>query len=323
MDELKKLYRDACKAYNKSKPHFQKCRAVVQHCQQKLNDDAKLGEYGKFAGTPDIQYSAFTSGQAISRPVHPDFFTATNNDFEVNLETVLKIAKDPERKWTDSERKLSSQTIYTAIMSFACCYDLWNPKARKTPGTFFEVFMAGLLQSVFTDIAFSKHIPLTKILDAGGSPPNAEDNPDQDEAISDGNEGDEKSSVATDVVLSAPNKKGGIVLPLKITTRERVVQPFAHQRILDAAFEPGTYKSLIVCISETQLDKEAKKVKQICVPGTIQLFQKYLAPIEGIYYCDVPQRYAKNDVTDVIKVKSIGHLFCDLRQQLAQLKEQA
>jgi hypothetical protein len=108
-----------------------------------------------------------------------------------------------------------------------------------------------------------------------------------------------------------------IVFPVKITTRERIVQPFAHQRILDSVFGEGQYKSVLVCVSETQRDKE-NNVKEICVPGTIRLFQKHLARLSGIYYLDPPERYLNADLQEVISVGTLGQLLTSTLPELIQ-----
>src|SRR5262249_28543176 len=94
--------------------------------------------------------------------------------------------------------------------------------------------------------------------------------------------------------------------------RERVVQPFAHQRILQSSFK-DKYHSFLCCISETQLDRKTSTVKQICVPGTIKLFQRFLSPIEGLYYCDIPARYLQPSLTKFIPVKTLAEAFNDIR----------
>src|SRR5690606_14225136 len=131
-----------------------------------------------------------------------------------------------------------------------CAYDLWQRRSRKTPGTFFEVLMASLLQQMLPRAAFSKHIPLAALLRdrdaAEGATETETDAVEEAEGEDDG-----RSSVSTDLVIGTPDRPGGVVVPLKITTRERIVQPFAHQRILDSAFGEGVYRSLLVCISET------------------------------------------------------------------------
>lgn len=215
-------------------------------------------------------------------------------------------------EWSTSEKDRANKVIYTAVMSIACCYDLWQRGSRKTPGTFFEILMAAVLKELFSEFYFSKHIPLTEFLEdvdlgeitgddsEGGSANDAEEN-----------SGESASSLSTDLVINNVKTGKGLVIPLKITTRERIVQPFAHQRILDSAFGIGRFTSYVVCISETQQDAKNLKVNQVCVPGTVKLFQKYLAPIGGLYYCDVPQRYNTYDMQRVIPIKTVGDFFID------------
>ena len=86
--------------------------------------------------------------------------------------------------------------------------------------------------------------------------------------------------------------------------------------LLESSF-PGQFKSFLCCISETQLDKKTASVKQICVPGTIKLFQRFLSPIEGLYYCDIPARYSLPSLTRYVPVKKLGEVFNDLRTLLS------
>jgi hypothetical protein len=117
------------------------------------------------------------------------------------------------------------------------------------------------------------------------------------------------SSVATDIVFEYCGK--GVVIPAKITTRERIVQPFAHQKILDGVFGVGRYISLLICVSETQRSDKDGRVNEICVPGTITLFQKHLAQLNGIYYLDPPQRYLALNAKNIVSVQSLGFLFAE------------
>jgi hypothetical protein len=204
-----------------------------------------------------------------------------------------------------------NRTVYTAVTAFSVCFDLWKPKSRKTPGTFFEVFVGSTCRLRFPDYELTKHIAI-------GDP----DVPaDEDLAPIEDPEGREEERavqgnfVSTDLVIRRPDADRGAVVPLKITTRERIVQPFAHQRILDSAF-PGRYASFIACISEVQRDDKTQTVKQICVPGTIALFQKHLAKVAGLYYCDVPQRYSRQDFTQLIPVRDFHHIFSDITNWL-------
>ena len=315
MDLLKKLFVKASKDYNSSTPHYDTCRQLALHCHGKLTAESRFGHYGYFNGRPPVPYSVFAlSAESVSRPVRGDLYIADNRHFHQEHDDVISMLRDVNHRWNPDDHERANRVVYTAIMSLACCFDLWQRSSRKTPGTFFEVFVAGLLQSVFPDAVFSKHISLASIVhDVEVAPEPLTGNSLEEES-------DEKASVSTDIVIGIRGRPGGVVVPLKITTRERIVQPFAHQRILDSAFGEGYYRSLIVCISETQLDDKTKSVKQVCVPGTIKLFQKYLAPVAGLYYCDLPQRYAAQDMKLIVNVRSVGHFFVDLRAILTEIK---
>lgn len=307
MDALRTLLKSAALRYNKLQPHHDQCRELVLAAHEKLLSSSNYRPFGVFSGRPSIPYFVFDLERSVSRPVRPDIFISDSNKFiraYDELNSLLKSSMD----WDQQTATAANAATYTSVMSIACCFDLWQRSSRKTPGTFFEIFMASLLQQVIPAAAFTKHIPLEALL-------HAPDVTGEDGAVSSLNQTEEdaeKSSVSTDLVIGAPSGKGGIVIPLKITTRERIVQPFAHQRILDAAFGEGSYKSMIVCISETQLDEKTQSVKQVCVPGTVKLFQKYLAPVSALYYCDIPQRYAASDMQRIIPVRSVGDLFKDV-----------
>jgi len=320
MDTIKRLFTTASKAYNNQKPHYAICLELVLYCHRKLKAESDLRHYGYFTGNPQVAYSVFAREDSVSRPVRSELYLSEEDRFTQEHEQVIASLRDQNHAWVPADYEKVNRVVYTAIMAFACCFDLWQRSSRKTPGTFFEVFMAGLLQTVFPEAAFSKHIPLAKIIADKGIKSDMVNEASGNGPLED--DEDEKASVSTDVVIGVQGKSGGIVIPLKITTRERIVQPFAHQRILDAAFGEGLYQSLIVCISETQLDARSKSVKQVCVPGTIKLFQKHLAHISGMYYCDVPQKYVTETMAKVVNVRSVGHLFEDIRAILADLTSQ-
>ena len=105
------------------------------------------------------------------------------------------------------------------------------------------------------------------------------------------------------------SKDPGLVVPVKITTRERVGQPYTHQRILDSVFGEGVYRSVLVCMSEMQRDKQ-HSANSICVPGPIRLYQTHVAKLSGLYYLDPPARYLDEDVTSVVPVRKVGTLLC-------------
>lgn len=309
MDNIKQLLKVAAKRYNKLQPHGEHARDLVFAAHGKLAGECEFVGYGAYAGRPTVAYNVFSFQADVSRPVRPDIYIGDPAEFEAKFGAFIENLRRGALTWSHNEAQIANEVVYTSVLAVACCYDLWQRGSRKTPGTVFEILMAAWLQEMLPRAAFSKHIPLTELLEDT----DVADATEEDVEPAPAEDGDGPGSVSTDLVVKATvDADRGIVIPLKITTRERIVQPFAHQRILDSAFGAGAFRSLLVCISETQLDDKTKSVKQVCVPGTVKLFQKYLAPLSGLYYCDVPQRYAAADMQQVISVRSVGEFFIDV-----------
>jgi len=110
-----------------------------------------------------------------------------------------------------------------------------------------------------------------------------------------------------------------IHVPVKMSTRERVVQAWAHQRILDGAHGENSYKGIMVLFSETKLDSRSREVVEICVPDQWLAYQTLLARIERIYYFDVPCRYQTlcEDFPTLLQVKQFGEFFTERKALLA------
>ncbi len=102
-------------------------------------------------------------------------------------------------------------------------------------------------------------------------------------------------------------------LPVKMSTRERVVQAWAHQRLLDAAYGDGVYRGIMVLFSETKLDSRKLEVAEICVPDQWLAYQSLLAHMDRIYYFDIPDRYQALTVQhpEVIAIKQFGEFFSE------------
>jgi hypothetical protein len=312
LTNISKSYLAAKKNYDRGTQALTGCIGVASECLEALRVHATLRHFGNFSTSNSLAYSVADAGGALSRPYRPELFIHDPKEFEKAAEAVVAALRDG--KPIDPEG--FDRIIYTAVTSFSLSYDLWKPKSRKTPGTFFEVLIGSATRIAFPDYKLTKHIPIKDlpIKDSDA----AEADALVDVVAPDGDEEAEKlsgDSVSTDLVITNPKTEKGAVIPLKITTRERIVQPFAHQRILDSAY-PGQYASFVACISEVQRDDNSGTVKQICVPGTVALFQKHLARINGLYYCDIPRRYAQPDFTRVIPVKPFHALFADVADHL-------
>ncbi|QIG80389.1 type II site-specific deoxyribonuclease [Stakelama tenebrarum] len=309
LTDIAKSFQAAKRRYDRGQYALAHCFEVSFECLEALQTNANLRTFGNFtlAGY-SLPYSVADSGERLSRPFHPELFIADPEVFKAASEEVA----DQLGNCNDVDPNLLDQVIYTAISAFSLSYDLWKPRSRKTPSTFFEVVIGSASHIIFPHYALTKHIPIKDV--GAAEPVDALAKTEVGDAGDDATEfsGD---SVSTDLVITNPQTEKGAVVPLKITTRERIVQPFAHQRILDSAY-PGQYASFVSCISEVQRDDATTAVKQICVPGTVALFQKHLAHIKGLYYCDIPRRYARYDFTRIIPVKPFHALFTDIADHL-------
>lgn len=307
IDNMMSEYRAAKNRYDAYAPAIESCLNVAASCLQLLNDHARLRYFGDFSRVDPIRYHVAEAGDRLSRPYRPELFISDVGAFrEQAADFINRLAPDE-----DYDAELFDRIIYTSVCSFSLCIDLWKYRSRKTPGTFFEVVVGSAAIAAFPNFRLSKHVPIVD--------ENIGDDVDAmietDEVDADATEFS-ANSVSTDLVITNPANERGAVIPLKITTRERIVQPFAHQRILDSAY-PGKFASFISCISETQRDDNGTTVKQVCVPGTVALFQKHLASVNGLYYCDVPRRYAQPDLAQILPVKPFSQLFPDVAAHLA------
>jgi hypothetical protein len=119
--------------------------------------------------------------------------------------------------------------------------------------------------------------------------------------------------------LFHPAGQHRVHLPVKMSTRERVVQAWAHQRILDAAYGQGSYKGIMVVCSETKLDSKSLEVVEICVPDQWLVYQSLISRMERIYYFDVPGRYRAlaSQHPNLIQIKEFSRFFNERDQVLA------
>ena len=61
LEKLDQLYRAAKSKYDSGGTAFEEIRAVLSHCTNKLNLEAKLDHFGKFSGNPSVDYSVASS----------------------------------------------------------------------------------------------------------------------------------------------------------------------------------------------------------------------------------------------------------------------
>jgi hypothetical protein len=109
-----------------------------------------------------------------------------------------------------------------------------------------------------------------------------------------------------------------IHLPVKMSTRERVVQAWAHQRLLDAAYGVNTYRGIMILFSETKLDSRKLEVVEICVPDQWLAYQVLLSKMDRIYYFDVPNVYEEltKRYPSILPIKNFGEFFIEKTEVL-------
>ena len=274
MKELDDLYSIAASDYQCGMSVVNHLGHVTRHCLTLLD----RVEYRPLATCDDKAYGVFAGDEGVSRPVCTSLFRRDASEVEAAWQALAGSARPAEHRFEMPSADMN-EVLYTAITGFAVCFDLFRRGSRKTPGTYLEIVVGSLIQAVAPTMIRGAHVQLR----------------------------DPGESVSTDIVFLKPGSRGGLVVPAKITTRERIVQPFAHQRILDAVHGAGRFKSILVCVSEMQR-QGGTGANAICVPGTIRLFQRYLAPLEALYYLDPPARYLRSDVTELLPVRTLGDL---------------
>jgi len=201
--------------------------------------------------------------------------------------------------WYDFIRALQEKTlknltpevitsaIYSVAMSFCCYVDLAKSGDQKTPGTFFEYLIGHL---------FSRHL--------GVNPTNR---------LQVLNLDDNSTTLPTDFIFTLGKNKPRFHLPVKTSTRERVIQVWAHQRVLDGVYGTGRFLGTPVILAETKTDKKKKEVTEICLPDQWRIYQMHIAQLKRIYYLDVPASYDRlNEVFPPLRIKAFGHFFFEL-----------
>lgn len=119
----------------------------------------------------------------------------------------------------------------------------------------------------------------------------------------------ESISLPTDFIFNLGPGKPKLHIPVKTSTRERVVEVWAQQRILDGAFGVGRFFCLLTCIGETNLGKNMS-IDITCVPNQWMNYQLFVAQITRAYYLDMPEKYRElNDRFPKIHVKEFGEYF--------------
>ena len=154
--------------------------------------------------------------------------------------------------------------LYSLAMTFCATNDILKSGDQKSPGTFFEIFVGHLFAAKYLADPM-KHIQVLNL--------------------------DSDSKLPTDYIFDMGPKKSKIHLPIKLSTRERVVQVWAHQRVLDGVFGAERFKGVLVILAETNYQGKSNSVVEVCLPKQWAVYQMFIARMFRVYYFDVPDKY--------------------------------
>ena len=231
---------------------------LVDICAESLEYLSATGRQKLHSKVAGKEYFSFKSSAKLSRPVNKGLFDG-------DIEAVRRLVKALcEGRTGDLGSEEITRACYTMAMSFSCVVDLEKQGDQKTPGTFFEYMICHM---------FAKRLgvdPKTRI-----------------EVLN----LDRPASLPTDWIFDLGVDRPKFHLPVKTSTRERVIQVWAHQRVLDGVYGMGRFLGTLVCLGETKLDHTKLEVTEICLPEQWRIYQMFIAQMSRIYYLDVPSAY--------------------------------
>lgn len=211
----------------------------------------------------------------------PDIMSCVSSGDTIVLDAIAgNLHSEPTPQ--ELQNAAAQQTMFMEQMNYCTCADTL-PGLKNNAGAYFEKLIGHL---------YARHL---------GINPSTQMN-----AVElDG----ESISLPTDFIFNLGPGKPKLHIPVKTSTRERVVEVWAQQRILDGAFGVGRFFCLLTCIGETNLGKNMS-IDITCVPNQWMNYQLFVAQITRAYYLDMPEKYRElNDRFPKIHVKEFGEYF--------------
>ena len=226
---------------------------------------------------PGKDYISFSRNGVVARPANLRLFTTDSaailQDWPLMSSGSLSTAR-------------LERMLYTVALTPCLAMELLNRGNKKGPATYFECVIGHIFaKSLGTGPVKGARLPVP-----GSS-----------------------VRMTMDFLFETAGDFQNIHLPVKMSTRERVVQAWAHQRLLDSAYGDDYYKGIMVLFSETKLDSKKLEVVEICVPDQWLAYQSLLSKMECIYYFDLPVRYQEltNDFPSVIQIRPFHEYFTE------------
>lgn len=245
---------------------------------------APLSKIPLISKIPNKEYFVFQNGKKNSRAINSSLYI---NDPQL-VEKIIRYIYRNELELTNSDE--ITKALYTMAISFCSVIDVSKSGDQKTPGTYFEYFASHW---------FAKMLQI------------------QPQVSIDVLNLDMKTSLPTDSIFDLGPNRPKIHLPVKTSTRERVIQVWAHQRVLDGVYGTGRFLGMLVCLAETNVNHKKLNVTEICLPEQWRLYQMFISQMYRIYYLDAPNKYmALNNALPAINVKQFGDFFYEVNTLL-------
>lgn len=208
---------------------------------------------------PNKRYFAFENEQGrISRAVNETIYRP---DVPGWRRLVAALRADDLSHLSQS---VLTRTVYSFAISFCAYIDVTRRSDQKTPGTFFE-YLIGHLFASRLGVNPTKRLQVLNL--------------------------DMNTTLPTDYVFDLGARKPKFHLPVKTSTRERVIQVWAHQRVLDGVYGTGRFLGTPTILAETKVDSVRREVVEICLPDQWRIYQMHIAQLARVYYLDVPRAY--------------------------------
>jgi len=226
------------------------------------------------------RYFSYERGGVVARPVNRALFMEDEREIRSlwkeifsGLESRIAIGQESIEK-----------SLYTIALAPCLVMELLDRQNKKGPATYFEI----LIGHIFSRFLHQNPIKKATLPILG-----------------------ENIRLTMDFLFETDDRK--IHLPVKMSTRERVVQAWAHQRLLDSAYQAGSYDGIMVLFSETKLNSRTREVVEICVPDQWKIYQSLLAKMRVVYYFDIPVRYQQltNEFPHVIDIRPFSEFFTE------------
>ncbi|MEW5884042.1 MAG: hypothetical protein AB1725_07450 [Armatimonadota bacterium] len=200
-------------------------------------------------------YSSTSKADTLSRPVNKKLFDGRYASLAKRLDSWCAGTMAVE----DAPR-----FIYSICLAPCLVFELLNRGNKKGPATYFERVIGHLLSGALGVAPVRQAwLPLRGL---------------------------NRVSMTMDFLFDLGSTRR-VHVAAKMSTRERIVQAWAHQVMLNKVFANPKYTGVLVLFSETKLDVKAKKVTEICVPDQWLAYQCLLTQMDRIFYLDPPKRY--------------------------------